>query len=136
MADVHTPTQRSYNMSRIRSRGNKTTEKLFVELLKEWRITGWRRHYCLPGRPDFVFSKARVAIFVDGCFWHHCPRCGFAPSSNRRYWRAKFARNRKRDKEVTRTLKQRGWKVLRVWEHELNRPNRFEMRLRALLCRR
>jgi DNA mismatch endonuclease, patch repair protein len=134
MADVHTRAQRSYNMSRIRFRGNKTTEKLMVELLRKWRITGWRRNSTLRGRPDFIFPSHKVAIFVDGCFWHHCPRCRFEPSSNRRYWIAKFGRNEKRDKEVNKTLKQLGWTILRVWEHQLKRPNLVEKRIRDLIC--
>ena len=74
MADVHTPEKRSFNMSRVRCRGNKTTELVFVAILKSERITGWRRRYRIFGRPDFVFPKERIAVFVDGCFWHGCPR--------------------------------------------------------------
>ena len=80
MADVHTPEKRSFNMSRVRCRGNKTTELVFVAILKSERITGWRRRYRIFGRPDFVFPKERIAVFVDGCFWHGCPRrCKPAP---------------------------------------------------------
>lgn len=75
-----------------------------------------RRHV----RPDFVFREARLAVFVDGCFWHSCPIHGMQPQSNADFWKAKFAGNRARDRAVTRELRRRGWQVLRVWEHELS----------------
>ena len=77
------------------------------------------RTYQLAVRPDFVFRKQRTAVFVDGCFWHGCPRHATQPRSNRAFWRQKFSRNKKRDALVTRTLRRAGWRVLRVWEHEL-----------------
>lgn len=110
---------RSELMSRIRSRGNKKTELALVALLRLHHITGWRRHQPLPGTPDFVFRKHKLAVFVDGSFWHGCARCYKRPSSNRRFWDAKCARNCARDREVTRELRRRGWRVVRVWEHEL-----------------
>ena len=68
---------------------------------------------------DFVFRKERVAVFVDGCFWHGCPRHGTMPAGNRAFWMAKLTRNAARDREVTRTLRKAGWRVLRVWECDL-----------------
>jgi len=106
-------------MSSIRSRGNRTTEITFVGVLRSRRITGWRRHLLLPGKPDFVFSSWRLAVFIDGCFWHGCPRCYRMPEDNRPYWSAKVAGNRRRDRRNARELRRRGWKVLRVWEHAL-----------------
>ena len=135
MADVHTREQRSYNMSRIRFQGNRTTELTLIELLRQRHITGWRRRSALFGKPDLVFSEAKVAVFVDGCFWHHCSRCNFKPASNRKYWSAKFARNQMRDKEVNRTLRLRGWRVLRIWEHELKNANRVQKRFTRFLAR-
>jgi DNA mismatch endonuclease, patch repair protein len=73
-------------------------------------------------RHDFVFRKSRTAIFVDGCFWHGCPRHATKPANNRAFWRRKLAGNKKRDALVTRTLRRAGWKVVRIWEHELARP--------------
>ena len=73
----------------------------------------------LPGRPDFAFPKAKVAVFTDGCFWHGCPRCYTRPKSNRKFWDAKVARNRERDREVSRGLRRKGWRVIRIWEHAL-----------------
>ncbi len=71
-------------------------------------------------RPDFVFSKLRLAVFVDGCFWHACPKHCRTPTGNRAYWRAKLTRNQTRDRLVTRTLHKAGWRVLRIWEHGLH----------------
>jgi len=85
------------------------------------------------GHPDFVFRRERVAVFVDGCFWHGCPKCYRRPKSNRKFWDAKAARNRARDAEVTRALRRAGWTVVRIWEHALRHPGRIVWRLgRAL----
>ena len=123
MPDVFTKAKRSQVMSRIRGRGNKETELALAKLLRAARITGWRRHAALMGRPDFMFRKERVVIFVDGCFWHGCPKHLNMPANNREFWERKFAANKMRDRLVTRTLRQRGWRVLRSWEHELTRKN-------------
>jgi DNA mismatch endonuclease (patch repair protein) len=116
VADIFTKAKRSEVMSRIRSRGNHATELRMIALFRERRITGWRRNRRVFGNPDFVFPKHRVALFVDGCFWHGCPRHATMPASNRAFWKAKFARNAQRDRAVTRTLRKAGWRVLRVWE--------------------
>ncbi len=121
MADVFTKAKRSAVMSLIRSRGNKATELRMIALFRLRGITGWRRNARVFGKPDFVFRAAKVAVFVDGCFWHGCPRHGTKPVNNRAFWKAKFARNAARDREVTRTLRQAGWRVLRVWECALTR---------------
>lgn len=110
--------QRSRNMSAIKSRGNKTTEVKFIELLRENKITGWRRNIKKFGSPDFIFPKLKIAVFIDGCFWHGCKRHCIMPKSNRIYWDGKIARNRKRDREVNRFYKNINWKVVRFWEHE------------------
>ncbi len=122
MPDVFTKEKRSDVMSKIRGRGNRDTELAVLRLLRERRITGWRRHLPLPGRPDFAFRGVRLALFVDGCFWHQCPRCSNVPENNREFWQLKLARNVARDRAVTRTLRSAGWRVLRLWEHELRRP--------------
>src|ERR1700691_3490752 len=108
MADFLTGNQRSARMAAIRSRGNKDTELAMVRLFKKHRITGWRRHQQLLGKPDFIFKKARLAVFVDGCFWHSCPKHSHVPNSNRQFWRNKFKRNKARDRLVTRTLRSSG----------------------------
>ena len=84
-------------------------------------------------RPDFVFPKLRVAVFVDGCFWHGCPRHGTRPKGNASFWKKKLERNKARDREQTRALKRAGWRVLRIWEHELARKH--EARLMSRLAK-
>jgi DNA mismatch endonuclease (patch repair protein) len=69
-------------------------------------------------RADLVFVRARIAIYVDGCFWHGCPKHGSMPKSNTDFWRAKIARNQQRDQEIGRLLEEQGWTVIRLWEHE------------------
>ena len=83
-------------------------------------------------RPDFVFKEARLALFVDGCFWHGCPKHATKPRNNSAFWRRKFAANKARDRLVNRALRIANWSVLRVWEHELTRKN--EARLLRRIC--
>jgi DNA mismatch endonuclease (patch repair protein) len=133
MADVLTPEQRSFNMSRIRGRGNASTELAMVRALRAAKITGWRRHAELPGHPDFVFPRTRLAVFVHGCFWHGCPACYRKPGTNKRYWSGKVATNRRRDARVARQLRAEGWSVMTVWEHSVQqRPETVAARLRRL----
>ncbi|PYK63738.1 MAG: very short patch repair endonuclease [Verrucomicrobia bacterium] len=138
MADVFTAAKRSEVMSRIRSHGNRDTELRMIALLRDHRITDWRRGTNLPGKPDFVFRSARVAVFVDGCFWHGCRCHGHTPRSNQRYWVAKLARNKARDRAINRELRTRGWAVLRVWECALTRKRQAATlrRLAAALMKR
>ena len=124
--------KRSENMAKIRARGNASTELKVLKLLRQHRITGWRRQFHIFGLPDFAFPKARVALFIDGCFWHGCPRCYHAPRSSQVYWKAKIARNRDRDQAVNRQLRARGWKVLRIWECELKNIRTFLRRVAKL----
>jgi DNA mismatch endonuclease (patch repair protein) len=121
MADVFTKAKRSQVMAAIRSTGNKATEQRLAALFRLHHITGWRRHLKLPGTPDFAFPKQKIAVFVDGCFWHGCPKHGHKPQSNRDFWLKKLAQNQKRDRLVARNLKNKSWKVIRIWEHELGR---------------
>ena len=123
MSDIFTKEKRSDVMSRIRSRGNKSTELAMIKIFRANGITGWRRHLNMCGKPDFVFQKLHVAVFVDGCFWHGCPKHSGRPSNNRGFWEKKLNANRKRDRKVTRMLRAKGWKVCRVWEHELTVKN-------------
>jgi DNA mismatch endonuclease (patch repair protein) len=121
MPDVFTPEKRSAVMARIRGSGNRDTELRMMGLFREHGITGWRRKQKLFGKPDFVFRRERVAVFVDGCFWHRHQGCRFAytPKSRLDFWLPKFERNVARDRLVTRTLRKQGWRVLRVWECDL-----------------
>jgi DNA mismatch endonuclease (patch repair protein) len=82
----------------------------------------------LPGTPDFAFPKNRVAVFVDGCFWHGCPRHASFPATRRDFWLKKFAANKARDRRVNRELRKRGWRVLRLWEHELSKLGMVSLR--------
>lgn len=114
-------------MSLVRSRGNKTTELRLLSLMRAGGVTGWRRNQKLPGRPDFLFRKQKLAIFVDGCFWHGCNKCSRSvrmPATNRPFWLEKIWRNRGRDRKVGIFLRKAGWRVLRIWEHELKDPER------------
>ena len=86
-------------------------------------ITGWRRNYKVKGHPDFVFLKERVAIFVDGCFWHGHECRNIHPKDNEEYWNKKRQRNIQHDLEITERLQKRGWTVVRIWECELKKKN-------------
>jgi DNA mismatch endonuclease (patch repair protein) len=135
MVDVFDIEKRSAVMAAIRSRGNRDTELKLASVLRDFQIKGWRRHQALPGRPDFVFRRERLVIFVDGCFWHGCPRHGRKPDSNRDYWLPKLQRNQTRDRIVARSLRRNGWTVLRLWEHDLKNPARIAARCRRALTR-
>ena len=119
MPDVFTKAKRSEVMSRIRGRGNKNTELALVKLFRKHGITGWRRHLKVFGRPDFAFREKRLAVFVDGCFWHGCPRHCKIPVGNRAFWEKKLSANWERDRRVNRVLGKDGWRVVRIWEHNL-----------------
>jgi DNA mismatch endonuclease (patch repair protein) len=119
MADVFTKAKRSDVMSRIRGRGNKETELALMKLLRRGHIIGWRRHQPVFGKPDFIFPAAKLAVFVDGCFWHGCPKHCKTPAGNRAFWKKKLAANKARDRRVNRVLRKNGWHVVRIWEHDL-----------------
>ena len=136
MTDTVGAQKRSWVMRQVRGRGNQSTEAAFAGLLRQSKMTGWRRHCPLPGKPDFVFYKARLAVFVDGCFWHGCPTHCRMPKSNRRYWRQKIDGNRRRDKKTARHMRKNGWHVFRVWEHEIKQKQTGQKlgRMRRLLA--
>ena len=133
MPDIFTKAKRSAVMSRIRGHGNKDTEIALMKLLRRHHITGWRRHQPVFGKPDFVFLKLKVAVFVDGCFWHGCPKHSTMPRNNRPFWKRKLEANKARDRRVNRTLRKEGWRVVRIWEHDL--AKRQEPRLLARLAK-
>ena len=120
-------------MAAISSTGNRTTELRLLTILHAHGITGWRRHQPLPGKPDFVFRREHLAVFVDGCFWHGCPWHCRMPKSRHSYWEPKVRRNKARDKAIRRVLQQAGWKVHRIWEHSLNNPSVVITRLNEAL---
>jgi DNA mismatch endonuclease, patch repair protein len=125
MPDVFTKEKRSHVMSLIRGKKNKDTELVMIQIFKNHHITGWRRNQQVFGKPDFIFPKLKIALFVDGCFWHLCPDHSNFPKNNEEFWKKKLLGNRKRDIDVNRTLSTKGWRVLRFWEHELNDPNQI-----------
>ena len=147
MTDVFTRTKRSDVMSRIRAKGNKGTEMVLMRLFRKNKISGWRRHVVIKfdsdktkhlrgpkgesfsWKPyalvDFVFLQERVAVFVDGCFWHGCPKHANRPANNRIFWKNKLERNEARDQWVNKMLRLHGWRLVRIWEHELSRKQRF-----------
>lgn len=153
MSDILSPKDRSIRMSRVRPRGNRSTEQALVAVFRAEGIRGWRRHVRLiSGRtrslpqttklrpvvvtPDFIFRACRVAVFVDGCFWHACPLHGTRPVANRRFWAAKLAANRQRDLSTSAALRRAGWIVVRLWEHDLKkRPGFCVRKVRQALAR-
>jgi DNA mismatch endonuclease (patch repair protein) len=107
-------------MKRVRGRGNRTTELRLRSAMIQARLNGWKMHSeSLVGHPDFYFPALKLVVFVDGCFWHGCPKCGHVPSKHTEYWRAKFRRNRFRDQKITRGLRTQGMMVIRFWEHDV-----------------
>jgi DNA mismatch endonuclease (patch repair protein) len=131
--DTVTRTERSRIMRLVKSEGNRSTELAFLAALRHHGIGGWRRNWPLSGKPDFVFPRRRLAVFVDGCFWHGCPRHLRRPSMRRGYWRTKIDGNVSRDRRNRAALRRHGWTVMRVWEHELD-SERWVIRLRRMLA--
>ena len=131
MSDVFTKEKRSEVMSHIRSRGNKDTELLMIQILRKNHLTGWRRNLPVLGKPDFVFPKRKLALFVDGCFWHCCPEHSTKPKNNSEFWEKKLQGNKKRDEYVSEELTKTGWNVVRIWEHELKNPEQVVAKLSA-----
>jgi DNA mismatch endonuclease (patch repair protein) len=111
---------RSRLMGKIKSKGNKTTETRLRLAFVRAGLSGWQMHRTdVAGCPDFYFSEAALAVFVDGCFWHGCARCGHIPKTRRTFWKTKFERNRVRSRKVGRLLQLNGIRVVRFWEHEI-----------------
>ena len=133
--DRVSPASRSRIMSAIRASGNRTTELRLRAHLARSGVRGWTiRPRGMIGNPDFAFADDRIAIFVDGCFWHGCPKCSRPPSSNRSYWVPKLEGTRRRDRRVSAALRREGWSVVRIWEHDLREaPDRAVARVRRRL---
>jgi len=133
MSDIVSKKKRSQVMAAIHSKGNKATELKLISIFRTHGITGWRRSQKALGNPDFVFHRERLAVFVDGCFWHGCPIHCRKPSSNLDYWLTKIRRNQERDSVVRNGLCGNGWRVARIWEHELRFPRRVAWRITLAL---
>jgi len=133
MADVFSKRQRSKIMSRVRGGGNLATELRLIAIFREFKLRGWRRRTAIFGKPDFVFRSARLAVFVDGCFWHGCEVHRNMPKTNVSFWTDKIARNKRRDAKVRKVLNAEGWSVLRIWQHDLRYPDRVGRRVHRTL---
>jgi len=118
--DKYSKDVRSRMMRSVRSKGNRSTELKLIQIFRVLKYKGWRRSSSLPGKPDFVFPKERIAIFADGCYWHGHDCRPFKPGDNAEYWAPKIARNKERDKAVSKALKRMGWRVVRFWECQLS----------------
>lgn len=126
MADTFNKEDRSYVMRKVRSKNNKSTELRLISLFKQYEVKGWKRNYPVKGHPDFVFIEKRIALFVDGCFWHGHDCRNTRPKDNADYWMRKRQRNMQHDKEVTALFSARGWTVFRIWECELKKAHTDE----------
>ena len=134
MIDIVDSQRRSELMANIR--GWDTAPECAVRRIAHRMGLRFRlRRKNLPGRPDLVFPKHRLAVFVHGCFWHQHDECQYAhiPKSRTEYWKAKFARNVERDKENEEALRSLGWNVLVVWECEVGDEEGVEERLKAAI---
>lgn len=119
VTDTFSPAERSEIMRRVQGRDT-TIEMQLRRALWAMGLRGYRVDVRrLPGRPDIAYGRARVAVFVDGCFWHGCAKHCRMPSSNREYWERKIGRNMERDKASSLALRKSGWLVIRLWEHQL-----------------
>lgn len=119
--DVLSKKQRSYCMSQVKSKNTKLEDIFRIYILSRG-IKGYRiGKKNIVGKPDLYFGKYKVAVFIDGCFWHKCPVCLSIPSSNSKFWEEKLAKNLARDKKVNDTLRSAGIKVVRLWGHEIKK---------------
>ena len=119
--DIFTASKRSEIMSKVRSSGNKSTEIKLIEIFRKNKITGWQRQINLPGKPDFFFSREKICVFADGCFWHKCPKCFKLPKNKPVFWRNKIEENVRRDLQVRRKLRRMGFSVLTIWECDIKK---------------
>lgn len=133
--DTFTRAKRSDIMSAVRSRGNRTTEIALGRLLWDAGLRGYRKHWNVEGHPDFAWPGRKIAVFVDGCFWHGCPRCNESPKTNAAFWRDKIQTNRRRDQRVNARLRREGWAVVRVRECRLG-PSAVKRIVKAVADRR
>lgn len=136
MVDPLNPAERAARMAKVRGSGNQSTEGRVEIALTQAGIIGWEKHpRNVLGKPDFFFPHQRLALFVDGCFWHACPICNRrTPTARSDFWRTKIDENRRRDNRNRRQLRQRGYHVMRVWEHDLKKDTWLK-RLRSTIRR-
>jgi DNA mismatch endonuclease, patch repair protein len=133
MTDVLSKEQRAYNMSKIRGK-NTGPEMKLRKLLWSAGIRGYRVHYDLPGKPDIVFVKKKIVLFIDGCFWHKCPIDFQEPETRKDFWMKKINSNVERDERINRELSDTGWTIIRIWEHEMRKePEKVVQRIVEIL---
>lgn len=132
MTDVFSKEKRSQVMSAVRSKGNKSTELALISIFKLHKISGWRRNFDLTGKPDFVFPKHEIIVFVDGCYWHGHNCRMRKPGRNNEYWEQKILHNKQRDEFVTKELRKNGWNVIRIWECEI-RKGKYRRKLNRVI---
>jgi len=125
-------------MRQVKGSRNKSTELKLIQLFKSHSIKGWRRNYRLIGKPDFVFPKNRIVIFVDGCFWHGHNCRNTKPEDNKEYWTNKIKNNKQRDRLVTKQLTSINWTVIRIWECEIKDTaltiNKIQQHITRTVC--
>lgn len=133
MSDNLKPDDRKRTMQAVKSKGTRLEKRLFATL-SGMGISGWKQNaVSITGKPDIAFLNQKIAIFVDGCFWHGCPYCRRKlPETNYEYWERKIDRNIQLAKVYNKQLKREGWKVIRIWEHELRDRTKLESRLKEL----
>lgn len=133
----NTTESRSKLMSKIHGKNNKSTELRFRLALVRSGTSGWKMNLTrLPGKPDFYFEKSNLVVFIDGCFWHNCPKCGHIPKNNNNFWKKKLDLNKNRDKKVTKELEKKGFIVIRFWEHEIKEDVKKCIKKTIALARR
>jgi DNA mismatch endonuclease, patch repair protein len=133
MTDVLTQEQRKFNMTRIKGKNTGPEVKL-RKLLFANGIRGYRIYYEIPGKPDIVFVKKKIAIFIDGCYWHKCPVCFQEPETRKEFWMKKIHSNVERDKKINDKLQKEGWNVIRIWEHEIRKkPEKIVSEIQELI---
>jgi DNA mismatch endonuclease, patch repair protein len=127
MPEKFSPEVRSRTMRSVKGKGTSLELRLW-SLLDDLKLKNWRRNAeDVIGRPDAVFDAQKVAIFVDGCFWHGCKICNRPmPVINSKYWHNKISRNIKRDRKISRQLRKELWKVIRIKEHEFKGENHIK----------
>ena len=134
--DKRSPVPKSASVSKLMSANkykNSTPELIFRKHLWKYGLKGYRVHYKkVPGRPDFAFVSKKIAVFINGCYWHRCPHCNLAmPKNNIDFWKDKFERNVKRDKNKIEMLHAMGWKTITIWE--CNIKNNLESEISKVL---
>src|SRR6185312_15453718 len=129
---INVAASRSRSMSCVRGKNNRTTELTLRMAFVRSGFAGWSLHSALVGKPDFYFVRSKTAIFVDGCFWHGCKKCGHTPKTRSKYWSAKLQGNQRRDRRVNRKLRKQGIHVIRIWEHQLARPDQVSKVLKQI----